>query len=81
MSDESKVGRAARDSINPEQEQEVRDWCESHGVTEDELRNAFKEVQDFIATLEMLVDCGTDANEGLTHDRADDGKVPVPTPH
>ena len=66
MSDESQVGR---DQIDPEQgyvdlEQdcEVREWSQSHGVTEDEVRNAVKEIQSFMAVLEVLVDHSTTAN-------------------
>ncbi|HZM47528.1 MAG TPA: DUF3606 domain-containing protein [Burkholderiales bacterium] len=59
MSDESKVGR---DRIDLEQDDEVREWYQSHGVTEDDVRNAVTEVQSFMAMLEILVDHRTDAH-------------------
>ena len=41
MSDDPKnAGRPDRDRINLEQDYEVRDWCKSLGVSEDELRAA-----------------------------------------
>jgi hypothetical protein len=38
--DKSKSGASDRGRINIDQEYEVRDWAESLGVSEDELRSA-----------------------------------------
>jgi len=59
MSDESKVGR---NRVDFEHDRDVRDWCQSHGITADELHDAVKEIQNFIATLEILVDRRADAS-------------------
>ena len=58
MSVGSKVGRRGRDRFSFEQDREIREWCRSNGVTEDQMRDAVKEVQDFMAALEMLVEDG-----------------------
>ena len=38
--DKSKPGRPDRDRINVDEDYEVRDWADSLGVSEDELRKA-----------------------------------------
>ena len=66
MSDESKVGRdqtdLEQDYVDLEQDCQVREWSQSHGVAEDEVRDAVKEIQSFMAVLEVLVDHSTTAN-------------------
>ena len=42
--DKAKTGRADRDRVNLEQDYEVRDWCQSLGITEQELRGAVQAV-------------------------------------
>lgn len=44
--DKSKVGGQDRARINVNEDYEVRDWCKSLGVTEDELRKAVAAVGD-----------------------------------
>jgi len=67
---DGKGGSPERDGINLEQDHEVREWCKSHGVTEDELRNAVREIRSFTETLEIVVDDGTDRS----------ASAPVPMP-
>ena len=52
----SRQSKFALDQIIFERDSEVREWCQAHGVTEDELHNAVNEIQSFMATLELLVD-------------------------
>ena len=44
--DKTKVGGQDRARINVNEDYEVRDWCKSLGVTEDELRKAVAAVGD-----------------------------------
>ena len=70
MSDESQLGRdqidLEHDYVDLEQDCEVREWSQSHGATEDEVRDAVKEIQSFMAVLEVLVDHSTTANTAAT---------------
>jgi len=70
VSVESKVGRPDFDRTNLERE--VLDWCQSHGVTKDELRDAVREVQSFMETLEIVVDHRTDASTSAPGARGPD---------
>lgn len=44
--DKTKVGGQDRARINVNEDYEVRDWCKSLGVSEDELRKAVADVGD-----------------------------------
>ncbi|NDZ17832.1 DUF3606 domain-containing protein [Variovorax sp. WS11] len=44
--DKTKVGGQDRARINVNEDYEVRDWCKSLGVSEEELRKAVAEVGD-----------------------------------
>jgi len=65
-----KVRRSYRDETELEEDLEVREWCQTHGVTKDDLRKAVRELQKFIDTLEVAVDAKP-ASGSATRSRTD----------